>query len=69
MNFKEFLLIFALSIFLSKYPPIFLIYPSNPNTDISIIIDILFLGSNISVLKQHYEYKLLELEEEKKVRR
>ena len=55
MNFKVFLLIFALSIFLLKYPPICLskypliftdifdIFLKNPSTDISVITDILFL--------------------------
>ena len=41
MNFKVFLLIFYLLIFLSKYSSIF-----NNIYDISVITDILFLGCN-----------------------
>ena len=47
MNFKVFLLIFVLPIFLSKYPSIFTDISDisvNPSTDISVITDILFLA-------------------------
>ena len=47
MNFKIFLLIFALSIFLSKILPIFTDISDisiNPSTGISVITDIFFLA-------------------------
>ena len=62
MYFHEFQTIFVNFRFTNIFVKI-----STDISDISVISDILFLGSNILVLKQHYEYKLLELEEEKKV--